>query len=528
MQSNAIKSLTSNSLSIAMSQRSLPRLYFTVAALAACIHSPQALAAQSGDIPELGPGSALAAGLSLDEASRAPNTPEATLVSPPFGSTTVLLQEFTPLRYPLVPDYSIAAMFPNLVGDIELNAKSTGNSQMAPLDNQGLPLVGTSDRWQGTVLSVDNAAQGLPTGPIARRLGLTSGRTTPGADLYSFYATDSLGLHDSVAGSAFLEQSAESFGFGGASATQEVDALDFGMGVLSESGSTRDAVLFPNRETVYFSLDPSCLMDVNSATGGAFAMLNGQFVPADACTVYEIHWSETQFTWSTPCVYVTAADLMLVPGVDDIDALEVDTRLGTVVFSTQIHPTRSQLRIYGKDPQENYVLADFRDSTGDLVTTKAGLRDPLEGSPADNVDAVCIIDPEYSVHPVYFGVPRDIAFGNSGLGQLGVSVTRCRPTRTSDEIMVVHASGWAGVPPTTQGRIHFYYSNSYDSSTSWLLSTWELLSIVDRLPGEDLSVTTYTLPPNLTTEGSGVCAFFVDLQGNILASSTIAQFSIVE
>ena len=479
---------------------------------------------QSGDVDQLGPASAMAAGISLDEDHRPLPGADFIHVSPPTGSTTTLIDVFTPVSSVVMPDFSLTALFgPSLGGIVEISGMSLGNAQLPDLDVNGIPDVAGSGRWLGTIVSVDNAARGVSGSPVARRRSATAGRSTPGADLISFYASQSNDFLDTVRGRALLEQPSERFGYVGSGADEEIDGLDLGIGVIHQSQSDRRLQLFPHRDHFFFTLAPSCLDDVNAATNSEFADDGmGGTVAADACTVYELVWDSNVDEWGDPMVYATPQALGLTVGIDEIDALEVDEDRDIVIFSTQIRAGHSQLKIHWTS-SAGPVTSDFQDTLGVTVASELGLIDqePPEGS-RDNIDAVCIIDPEAIARTRAFGIPSELPLGpQMSLPQFGMSMTRCRPSGATTDKVILHASGWADVDPASSASVEFWYTPNYQfgPGTVWLSSNWTRLGVAPRHNGEDLTIWTEDIPNGSSVANPGAFAILIDKTNTIRAVS---------
>jgi hypothetical protein len=334
--------------------------------------APLASAQIGGSQPQ-GLASGLASGMSLEAVNRIGL--ETTWVKAPLDQSKPP-PAWDPADFPNSPDYSIQGLFGSLAPLVELDAHSTGNDLIAPLTASGVPNLEDFDLWLGVVASVTNGALGQQGSFIDERRQATIGRTTPGADLLSFYFEESTGIHPSLLGTTFIEQASEDIGFQG---DEDVDGLDFALGVLSHSQRIHPTLLFPFVGSFFFSLEPGCVDAVNNATAGSFALDGSTWVEADAATIYEVTWSATTGQWSTRSVYLGPDDLGLDADNDDVDAVAVNIGVGTVIFSTQVVPGRSQLQVY--DPAQG-VFA-LRDAGDNLTTERLGAIDDT-----DDVDAV--------------------------------------------------------------------------------------------------------------------------------------------
>ncbi len=388
-----------------------PKLIFLVMACT----SSTALAAQQG--PFNGPAGSLPAGLSLSGATGGANDP--TYVKPAAGIGPAMA-----LHDPIsgeVPDFTMSGLFPDYWDVLEIDAQSSGNAtihDVAESSNPPHPDLSGAQGWMELIISVDNDSLGTPGSLIANRVAQSSGRSTPGSDLFGFFQEGSTGVHSSLPGRTLLEVSAERFGF---TNEEDMDAFDFGIGLLSLDPTHEPDSFFRFKNQFFFSLSPDCVVAVNARAallGKPFAQPGG---PADPASIYVVR--RENGVWGTPEVYMEASVLELDPLMDNVDGLEVDPVRENVVFSTQPHPLRSQLRYLDFDSKASVPvrnLSDLGDGGGGLASHRLG-----SSEDTDDIDAVCIIDPKVvnkkvRLTPAFPGVQTLSLTGSPNLATLPV------------------------------------------------------------------------------------------------------------
>ena len=308
--------------------------------------------------------------------------------------------------------YDPALLFPDPVlrSLVSINAWSTGNDFLPHIDATGRILVFSN--WVSISVSFTNSS-GPVLEPVAdliaqrhARMNPVQGRTTPGADIYSYYLPGSIGISQRLVGNTVVEQAAEHNGVG---PQDEIDAIDYGMGIFSFEGAQQSNLVYRNRNEIYFSLSANSAMQINTHFAGSnihFAKTgaSGSWVASvDAATVYKMDWNPDVREWSAPYVYRTS-ELMInglgeptLNGDYDVDALAVDSAQGYVVFSTALgngtDPLPSQLMVSRPllatphaGPTSTLVLKDGND---DRIGGKVG-----SGDDTTDIDATCISDPE--------------------------------------------------------------------------------------------------------------------------------------
>ena len=485
-------------------------------------------AAQVNPSQSSGMTSSLASGISLSPKARL-NT-EQTFIKAPLNQT-VAPPEFSTIQFLGVPDFSIASLFGShsnggdLSPIIEIDAHSTGNDLMPKFlettsGNGCHPDI--TGRWMLINVSVGNQAVGLPGGfTEQRRQGALGNRLTPGSDISSYYFPGSTGITGALVNRSFLEQPAEVIAFPNDSSA-DIDALDWGMGVNAHAQTTNSLIFFPNENEFYFSIAEGCEDAINSACSSSFAydQASGMMVSADAAAVYRSTWDGSQ--WGDPEVYRTAADLDLTAS-DDLDALAVNALNGVIVYSTQPEPGRSQLLA------DNGPLAPTLTGLTRTVRAKDGgakvTRKVKVIDESDDIDAVCISDPEDGVFGKYLGVAVPEGAKSPADTRMGISVTRQYDKSLGKDLLLVQVTGWGAATPMDGMELSLLTTRR--SAVSGPISSapwkWKLLLKVDRTIDEEF--VEFKIPvDSLKTAAGYYTAMKAELYlGGVLASSTHAS-----
>lgn len=413
-----------------------------------------------------GPAGALPAGLSLAEGSGV----SAETYVKPAGASGPAEALHAPLS-PETQDFTLSGMFPQYADVLQIDAHSSGNAtihDVHPFSFPPVPNYFGVEGWMELAVSVDNDSKGLPGSLIAKRVANPTGRNTPGADLIGFFMRGSTGIASSLPGRSLMEIRAERLGFGG---QEDPDAFDFGVGIFSLDPDPQLDAFFDTEDRYYFSLDPACVDAVNQRA----ALLGTAFAGgvADPASIYWVQMEDG--AWGPPLVYRSASELGLSPQLDNLDALEVDPKRENVVFSTQPHPHRSQLRFLDWDsskypPIQN--LSDLGDGATGFATQGLGVNDET-----DDIDAVCIEDPRlllpgfrpfaggpmipisipaptgggggagnYGQGNINMGVPKESVYTSQGSTPLGLAVAR--GSSSIGPVLHLQASGFGDDPPS--------------------------------------------------------------------------------
>jgi len=475
-----------------------------------------ASAAEAQTVPSSsrrGLASALAAGLSSPPSDRLSSggqlLPERVLIKAPLDQAT------PPAAWSLTgmgtgsPQYSMDAMFgPAQAALIEIDAQSIGSDIIPQVDSSGQPDLSGAMSWMGVVVSYDNEATGQVGSNIQRRRQLPSTRrTSPGADLHSHYLAGSTGLSPTLVGRTMVEIPSEALGYS-ATADDDPDALDFGLGVLHHAQATSTLVFFQSNADYYFSVSPASADALNDLTGGSFA----QGTPAHPATIYRISWDGS--AWSAPVVHLDYATLEL-GAADDVDGLAVDPGSGSVIFSTQVALGRSQLQAY----HANVGRVSLRDGNGALVSVRLGGVDDT-----DNIDAVCVLDPHAGEFGTHVGTPDRWLAMLPDNKELGISVTQHRPAGASVGSALVQVTG----PDLPQASVMVLYASlDYDPRLPWTSATWVPLGLpVAQAPGQQVSEFELALAQGMVLPEVSVVGVLVDAQGAPLATSWMSRLRI--
>lgn len=488
-----------------------------------------------------GPFSTLSAGISLEPHPWRQD--ERPYVAQPARSGPAL-----PVAGPYLlnsPDYSRAKIragmgLQQFTVEAEIDALSLGSDLLPDFNTNGTPVLNNSvpsrRRWMSIVVSVDNGAVGLDDSFVEERRLLGSGsHTKPGTDLISYFPENNQGLDPSVVGESFLEKAFEDFGLPSTPTgpQPEIDALDFAMGVHVSGQQTVQPVVLPDSDYLFFSLTSASASTINDPLNDEFAVNGpgpGTMVPADGVTIYRMEWLGS--SWGPPHVYLDHEDLAL-HATDDIDALSVDKVHGRVIYSTQPYPGRSQLRVHAPRPGDDPINETLREGTathsGANMTTKLGLRDGPTAPEKDDIDAVCVIDPEGGVVDPYFGTPVDrpnLAPSNPTGGLMGLSMTRARFPFDEIDTIFLEATGWGGRTPQPC-NIEFFVSLDYDQSLPWTSSTWlSIQAPILRSAQDDSVVIEIDVPAGAVAGSVGFFALCTDTGSEFAIESAILRTSL--
>lgn len=343
---------------------------------------------------QLGFASGAAVGLSFADGSAGGGT-DFVRISPPQSQVNPPAP-FDPARLTRVPDWSLSSMFPGHT-DIEIDAMSTGNDFIGPVSSTGEALLSVDGpRWQGVTVSVAADAVGLPTGSILTEEPLASLGSS--GHLFTHYLDGSASgpgaLPTELVGTTAVEQTSVMLGLD-PSDSVEIDGLDWAMGIRSFAGGVPGGVVF-NRGLDEFYFSVSQAWAAQNPTGFAVKPGGTSPVPTTGGDIYRITWGSG--SWSTPeRVQSGVGDLGLQVG-EDLDALAYDAEYQTVLYSTAIGtgPARSQVLVFQEaDSAEPEVSAvPYSGVGGRRITAALGLRDV-----SDDVEAICVIDPESGSSP---------------------------------------------------------------------------------------------------------------------------------
>lgn len=405
-------------------------------------------------------------------------------------------------------DYSSTAMFGSFAQHMEINGHSSGNAFIPGLDENNVPSVGGMGTWMSVIVSVSNDSIGAPGSAIRRRtkgtLPGTGARVTPGSDLVGYYYEESTGLPAGLAGSTLVEQAAEGMGLPGSN--EDLSALDLGLGVNTRNIGTSSMLFFPSRNHYYFTVSKASVPGINAhgiAISQAFAETQGGSpVPANAATIYRTTYNGSY--WETPVEFRTPADLGIVAGIHDVDALEVSG--DTVVYSIDKNVPAgyfdlpSQLMIregasgYGGP---RYPLMSYEGPGGATaeVVDKTGATDDTS-----NADGVCIIDPEAYSYDTHLGsAVGHFSGAANNKASMGLSVARW--TKGSPSFfkthMIAQVTGWGDAKKPFKTGIKYAYSLDYNPQQAGMNGSWIYLGYVDRNKDDFTVELNFQVPDNL-------------------------------
>ena len=380
------------------------------------------------------------------------------------------------------PDYSIDTIFGALAGVIELAAASTGNDLMPAVLPDGTLVM--NNQWYTLSVSVSNTSPGASGSHPARIVG---GSNSPGAELYTLYFIDSVGLEEVLINTNHSERSRTQLGLQAPSLPPlqrpDVVGLDIAMGVIAFDPQMRSTELFPTRNRFYFTVTPDCV----PALGPSFAIdptlpPANNTVPADPATIYETSWTYAggAGSWSQPVIFRSPNDLGLDPEVDQIDAITVSPDGDSVVFSTQLVTGRNQLLV-----QQGLTMTPqpLKASNGMEATQHLGLTED------DDVDGTCGIDPKGPGTPSGSVGVAQLAFDTA---PLGLSVARYSAGEDAGERLLVQVTGLDGLSKST---VRLYRTESQMAESGSPLSkasNWQVLGQQVVAPGQ--SSVTWILP----------------------------------
>lgn len=342
------------------------------------------------------------------------------------------------------PDFSMAEIFDSYAGVVKLASFSTGNDLMPPVSPTGIMNMAAGPIWFALSVSVTNASSGDAGSHIER--AKENGTNTPGAELFTYYAAGSTGIHASLVNSTVSERSRQRIGLPDNDPVIEnrpdVKGVDYGLGIIPYDPNQRSGMMFNVRDRFYFTLDPDCLASLDSE----FAVEAYSQIPAAnlSSTIYECRWDDSNgsFEWTQPQVYRTAQDLG-IDEADTIDAIAVDFVNSRVIYSTQPVPGRDQLLVHqlgmtpgplvpGGTPPPYITL---RDENGLTFSSQLGL-----GTGSD-VDGSCGIDPENVANfSGAVGIPK-LGYTPLGTEPMGISLSRARAGLTGVDMMHLHITG---------------------------------------------------------------------------------------
>lgn len=353
----------------------------------------------------------------------------------------------------LHPDYRPEALFENWVPALfgggpwnelnplhyaELNGMSSGAdvtpAVMTDGEDAGRLLMdqpGDAD-WYIISFTVENSADPLPNSIVEMAITEAQSSGNPlGHYVLSYCAEGSREIRPGIPDTARMEYLPTQLGL---DSGRTISALDWSMGLISESPNGGTSSLVPVRNQFYFSVSADWVSEVTNFNSGTTPMLDGQ--PLDAATVYVMTWSGG--IWNPPVIACPHLELLGEIVADaDIDGLSVYMGDGSpedptrVVFSLdQVSglelrnepPNQILITQYDGGSTPNVTAVPLRTESGTLMTEKFGVEEGPTDSP--DLENTCGVDPgdEEVVRDQYQGTPLPgTQFGpNGGLGHSSI------------------------------------------------------------------------------------------------------------
>ena len=415
--------------------------------------------------------------------------------------------ELDPVVFDKAPNFTLPAMFKNLnaaeLTFLHLDAMSTDNPMPNVSTSGNMAITGL---WAAVAFSVDSGTIGGPNTIVRTRS--QNGNIEHGSDIYGSYLKGSSTIASSLLGETILEIGAPRIRALEGTVSRDMDALDFGLGVLSHRQGTFPNVIWKTNATFYFSVTKDSAADLHLIGADLVAG-----VETSGATIYKITWDPISKTWSDVSEDVPASDMGLTDSADDIDALSVTSEYGGVyVFSTVTQqPSDPRFLVYKKDwatlvpavaPQM------LRDGLGTPLEVQMGLDHDNNSDP----DAVCIIDPEVmpGTYDQFVGTPLDPPIDPSlsdDYGWLGTSSCLSRgPDTGLDTRIHVEVTGLQDASPLWMG-----FSTNYDPLPVKPKGDWVFGSIGNAPAGQTYFEYLLDLDPLVfpTLVGTNLSTYFV-------------------
>lgn len=455
---------------------------------------------------------------------------------------------------PFMPDFTQGELFGDNEDIIEIDAHSAGTDMTPWPDAEGAPDVSaTADNWLMWAVSVSDSTIGAANGYINSINSLPNSRPV-GAEIISFYASGNQNLARNFVGQNAVEATAFSMGYDGTGpGTEDIDALDYAIGVLTYDPSGQaSSFLFNNILTYYFSVTPQTVINWNAKypMGGQTFAYDNTVVPSQKINephpgdIYVMTWNGTD--WNPIELYRSHTDLGLPTEGGDVDALSVNTHNGVIVFSTPQDPNVAvpQLWINTGSASSTVELTDLApDGTRTRVVDRLDLTDDK-----DDIDALCGIEPEtVDTFDRLCGVPSSswayTPHFPSDAAMMGVSVERAVLTPGGPTMVTFQVAGWGAAGPVSGDLYLFLYNGpevlppltdpfaEFQSSIApypTVSPDWMLVGPIPRTAQQDEWEFSIVDDPILFSgDFSAICALQYDgptASGVISAGSVVSQF----
>lgn len=412
---------------------------------------------------------------------------------------TVTPEVFTAAAFPLLNDHSVAAMFPNvspaLLGFLHFDAIATDN--LIPNVTATGEFVLTS-AWASINLSVTSSTAGNrdSNGNPVNVIGVRHDKPNinSGSDIYGHYFGGSQTIASNLLNETLLEIGEKKLRANG----NEVDALDFGLGVMGHRQGVPSSMIFTGNKDVF-------VFSVTSNTADNLGTLPGLAVPLHPGSIYRIEF--TNGAWSAPTELFTLKQFD-TPGGDryDIDAVSYCEQRNILVFSTSLDtnlPQRPQIEVIDLDWQSQ-VPVELK--TQNNTSIMAAL--DLDGDPSADPDAICIIDPETAPGAIdsAMGTASDWQCSTSVYGtpvtlrtkktSPNVSMTFSGSVATGDRVLHLEVSGGVPLQPLFSMVSFDFDPNLGPTNGTWGSPTF--IGSFDSTGAFNLSLPLGDLAPNST------------------------------
>lgn len=362
------------------------------------------------------------------------------------------------------PDYSAEALFghwaPQLFGGTwapgvaqanpRLGAMCTGGDLTPPVDSQGrMQFLGVGGvHWYTLSFTMSEGSAGLP-GSAVRAAATGPAPSNLGGWIHTYTAEGSTRIAAELVDTVTTEYTAAQLGdVDNDNAPREIEAVDWGMGMISVTGNAAPSTLQPHRSRFYFTLDQAWITDMFGGAQAFLTVLEGSqgttttTAEINSATVFAMVWADG--AWSLPMVAFTPAELLGSTTYNaSIDALSVDSRPADlvenpsrVVFSLTVGSTVNNAPVnqilVTQPASTNPVLPQvsaqaLSTPTGVTVSDKMGLSyDPVPGISIgpDEVKGLCGRDPkELQDFDIWVATPADVP-GEVKYADMGVTVGR--------------------------------------------------------------------------------------------------------
>lgn len=359
--------------------------------------------------------------------------------------------------------FHFSSLFPGLP-DIEIDAMSSGNGVI--LGHVG-GVATLNGGWMGVSASVAHRTPAPgETDPGAPGSHFRIGHnkfSTAGSEIATYYLQASQGISPILVGKQVLETNRGHLGLNNDptnTPNTDVKAMDYGIGVNVHNVLLPEAIFFRHRDAFFFSVTKEWA-NANQSLDFATAHDVVGPVPPSGTDVYYKRYDFENDVWSPTFLYARGQDLGFdTSGTQDLDALDVDLSNSNIVFSAELddvlalNGSQSQLMIIDLDgpnsvglplsaPNQASPLLDDIDPLPGPQMTAVFIADEL-GIGADELDAVCTIDPEAGTLSTQAGTAymHDPAFGDP----MGLSCIKIARPGATEQTWSIQVNGWGTSP----------------------------------------------------------------------------------